>query len=328
VTGPDPVDPNPTSSEPAGAGQVDGDQARRDRLLRTATTVSVSVASCLSLLKLAAWLVTGSAAILSSLLDSLVDVAASGILLISVRHALRPPDRSHRFGHGKAEPLGAIAQAAFVGGSALLLIFESAGRFITPEPVSDAPVGIAVMVVSLVATVALVIFQRGVARRTASTAIAADRLNYVGDTATSVVVLAVLLIGQSPGWLWLDPAAAIAVALWLLVSAARIARNAVDHLMDRELPREDRLRIAEIVRADPEVVDLHDLRTRSAGGTRFIELHVEMEGGLTLWQAHTVCDRVEDSLSRAFPDAEVILHQEPAGLDDDRLDHRIAKRPG
>jgi ferrous-iron efflux pump FieF len=303
-----------------------GDQARRDRLLKLATTVSVSVASTLAVLKLAAWLVTGSAAILSSLLDSLVDVAASGILLISVRHALRPPDRSHRFGHGKAEPLGAIAQAAFVGGSALLLIFESAGRFITPTPIVEVPLGIAVMSISLVATVLLVVFQRSVARRTGSTAIEADRLNYVGDTATSVVVLAVLVIGQRPGWQWLDPAAAIGVALWLLVSAARIARRAVDHLMDRELPQEDRVRIAAIVRADAEVAGLHDLRTRSAGGTRFIELHVEMEGGLTLWQAHTVCDRVEAALSAAFPDAEVILHQEPAGLDDERLDHRIYKR--
>lgn len=309
-------------------GQNGADQARRDRLLKLATTVSVSIASTLAVLKLAAWLVTGSAAILSSLLDSLVDVAASGILLISVRHALRPPDRSHRFGHGKAEPLGAIAQAAFVGGSALLLIFESAGRFITPTPIVEVPLGIAVMSISLVATVLLVVFQRSVARCTGSTAIEADRLNYVGDTATSVVVLAVLVIGQRPGWLWLDPAAAIGVALWLLLSAARIARRAVDHLMDRELPREDRDRIAAIVRADAEVAGLHDMRTRSAGGTRFIELHVEMDGGLTLWQAHTICDRVEAALSDAFPDAEVILHQEPAGLDDERLDHRIYKREG
>ncbi|WP_230983005.1 cation diffusion facilitator family transporter [Inquilinus limosus] len=309
-----------------GGGQTGGDQARRDRLLKLATAISVSVASTLAVLKLGAWLVTGSAAILSSLLDSMVDVAASGILMISVRHALRPPDRSHRFGHGKAEPLGAIAQAAFVGGSALLLIFESAGRFITPEPVAEVPLGIAVMLVSLVATISLVLFQRSVARRTDSTAIAADRLNYVGDTATSIVVLAVLVIGQRPGWQWLDPAAAIGVALWLLASAAGIARRAVDHLMDRELPQEDRSRIAAIVRADPEVAGLHDMRTRSAGGTRFIELHVEMDGGLTLWQAHTVCDRLEAALSAAFPDSEVILHQEPAGLDDDRLDHRIYKR--
>jgi ferrous-iron efflux pump FieF len=304
------------------------DQARRDRLLRLATATSVSVASTLAVLKLAAWLVTGSAAILSSLLDSMVDVAASGILLISVRHALRPPDRSHRFGHGKAEPLGAIAQAAFVGGSALLLIFESVGRFITPAPVSQVPIGIAVMVISLVATILLVLFQRSVARRTDSTAIAADRLNYIGDSATSLVVLVVLVIGQRPGWQWLDPAAAIGVALWLLVSAARIARRAADHLMDRELPQEDSTRIAAIVRADPEVVDLHDMRTRSAGGTRFIELHVEMDGALTLWQAHTVCDRLEAALAAAFPDAEVILHQEPAGLEDERLDHRIFKRRG
>lgn len=323
------TEPVPASgaAEPAAVPAAE-DQARRDRLLRLATAVSVSVASVLAILKLAAWLVTGSAAILSSLLDSLVDVAASGILLISVRHALRPPDRSHRFGHGKAESLGAIMQAAFIAGSAVLLIFESAGRFITPTPIAEVPLGIAVMAISFVATIVLIIFQQNVARRTASSAIAADRLNYVGDTATSAVVLVVLLMGQQSGWLWLDPAAAIGIALWLLLSAWRIARRAADSLMDRELPREDRTRIAAIVRADPEVVDLHDLRTRSAGGTRFIELHVEMDGALTLRQAHTVCDRLEAALRRDFPDAEVLLHQEPAGLDDERLDHRIgAPRP-
>ena len=303
-----------------------GDQARRDRLLKLATTVSVSVASTLAVLKLAAWLVTGSAAILSSLLDSLVDVAASGILLISVRHALRPPDRSHRFGHGKAEPLGAIAQAAFVGGSALLLIFESAGRFITPTPVVEVPLGIAVMSISLVATVLLVVFQRGVARRTGSTAIEADRLNYIGDTATSVVVLAVLVIGQRPGWLWLDPAAAIGVALWLLVSAARIARRAVDHLMDRELPQRgpgaDRRHRPRRCRGRGPARPAHPQRRRHP-----LHRAACRDGGRPDPMAGPhVCDRVEAALSAAFPDAEVILHQEPAGLDDERLDHRIYKR--
>jgi ferrous-iron efflux pump FieF len=303
------------------------DPERRARLMRRATLASVCIAVALVLLKLVAWLVTGSAAVLSSLIDSLTDVGASVILLFSVRVSLEPPDRSHRFGHGKAEPLGAIVQGAFIAGSAILLIVEAAGRFVTPQRIDAPEVGVAATVVAMATTLALLLYQRHVVRVTGSTAIEADSVHYSGDVLTGAAVLLALFVGNRPGFSWVDPAIAIGIAGILLVNTRRIVARAIHLLMDHELPAQERDRIAAIVRGDPDVVDLHDLRTRAAGAVRFVELHVELDGAMTLEEAHVVTDRIEASLAEAFPGLEMILHQEPAGLDDDRLDHRIQRAP-
>ena len=279
----------------------------------------------LALAKLAAWLVTGSVTILSSLLDSFVDVAASAIVLVAVYHALRPPDRSHRFGHGKAEPLGALAQAGFIAGSGLFIMFQAADRLIDPEPLRATAVGIGVMLLSIVATAVLVAYQRHVVRVTGSLAVAADSLHYKGDLLINLAVIATLAAYAQTGVTWLDPLVALAIAAYLLVNAVIVGRKALDLLMDRELPQVDRERIEAVVRADDRVRGLHDLRTRSSGTTTFIELHLELDGALTLDEAHDIADAVETALSRAFPGAAIIIHQEPAGLQDDRLDDAIAR---
>ena len=279
----------------------------------------------LALAKLAAWLVTGSVTILSSLLDSFVDVAASAIVLVAVFHALRPPDRSHRFGHGKAEPLGALAQAGFIAGSGLFVMFQAADRLIDPEPLRATAVGIGVMLLSIVATAALVAYQRHVVRVTGSLAVAADSLHYKGDLLINLAVIATLAAYAQTGVTWLDPLVALAIAAYLLVNAVIVGRKALDLLMDRELPQADRERIEAVVRADDRVRGLHDLRTRSSGTTTFIELHLELDGALTLNKAHDIADAVETALSQAFPGAAIIIHQEPAGLEDDRLDDAIAR---
>lgn len=296
-----------------------------DRLRRMATYASVAVGATLAIAKLAAWLVTGSVTVLSSLLDSMVDVAASVIILVSVHHALRPPDRAHRYGHGKAEPLGALAQAAFIAGSGLFVVFQAIDRLIEPEPLTAPAIGIAVMLVSIVATTALVLFQRYVIRATNSLAIAADSLHYKGDLLINLAVVGTLVAFQKTGIVWLDPLVAMAIAAYLLVNAALVGREAFDLLMDRELPQHDRDRIESVVLADRRVLGLHDLRTRSSGTTTFIELHLELDGALTLVEAHDVADDVEAVLAGVFPGAEIIIHQEPAGLDDKRLDDAIAR---
>ena len=298
---------------------------RSDRLRRRATYASVAVGSVLAIAKLAAWLLTGSVTILSSLLDSFVDVAASAIVLVSVSQALRPPDRSHRFGHGKAEPLGALAQAAFIAGSGLFVVFQAADRLIDPEPLRTTAVGIAVMVLSIVATAGLVLFQRHVVRVTGSLAVAADSLHYKGDLLINLAVIATLIVYANTGIVWLDPVVALAIAAYLLVNAVLVGRKALDLLMDRELPQSDRARIEAVVRADTRVRGLHDLRTRSSGTTTFIELHLELDGTLSLNEAHDIADAVETALAEAFPGAAILIHQEPAGLQDARLDDKIAR---
>lgn len=294
-----------------------------DQLRRYATYASVSVASILIAAKLAAYLMTESVSILSSLIDSSTDLMASVVTLLGVRQALRPPDAHHRFGHGKAEALAALSQAAFIAGSAVLLSVEAVRRLFHPEPVAEGTVGIAVMILSIALTAGLLSFQRRVQTATGSVAIGADRLHYAGDLLMNgAVILAILLTGWT-GIVAFDPLFGLGIAAFLLYGAKGVAADALNILMDRELPEAERVRIATLVMEEPGARGLHDLRTRSVGTGSFIELHLELDGDLTLTAAHEVADRVESRLRAAFANAEVLVHQEPAGLVDDRLDQRI-----
>jgi ferrous-iron efflux pump FieF len=303
--------------EPSGKmTEQQGASVEAARLMRLATYASVAVASSLILVKLWAWLYTDSISLLSTLIDSLLDVVASLINLFAVRHALVPADREHRFGHGKAEPLAALGQTAFIAGSALFLVFQAGHRLFDPRPVLHGEIGIAVMVVAIVVTFALTRFQAHVVRQTGSVAIEADSLHYVGDMLVNGAVIVALLLASEFGWAVADPAFGIAIAGYIMYNAWRIARGSLDMLMDRELPEAERARIREIALANPKVRDLHDLRTRSSGRRTFIQVHIEMDGNLTLFNAHNVADEVAAALREAFPGAEVMIHQDPLGLDE------------
>ncbi len=289
-----------------------------DRLKRTAALASVGVASVLILAKTVAWLLTGSVSLLSTLVDSVLDLAASAVNLLAIRQALQPADREHRFGHGKAEPLAGLAQAAFVLGSAGFLVFEAGARLVSPAVVERTGVGLAVMGLSIALTFALVMFQRFVVRRTGSVAVSADSLHYSADLLTNLsVVIALILVGEF-GLALADPVVALGVAGYLLFGAWRILRQSYDLLMDRELPDSDRQRINEIVSAHAGVIDMHDLRTRSSGTRTFIQFHLEMDGAMTLIDAHTIADQVMKDVERAFPGAEVLIHEDPHGIKERR----------
>jgi ferrous-iron efflux pump FieF len=289
-----------------------------DRLRRWATYTSVVVALLLISVKFAAWLETGSVALLSSLIDSLLDAVASIVNLFAVRHALTPADREHRFGHGKAEPLAVLGQSAFITGSALLLLAEAVRRLIHPATVENPPAGIAVMVFSIVVTIALVLYQRHVVRRTGSIAITADELHYRGDLILNGSVIAALILSGTFGLRILDPLFGAAIGLWIIYSAARLARLSLVQLMDRELPDDEREKIRDIALSHPEVAAAHDLRTRVAGPTAFIQLHIEMDGDISLVRAHEISDEVEARLRAAYPHAEIIIHQDPEGVEEPR----------
>ena len=286
-----------------------------DRLRRRATYASVAVAALLIAAKLVAWLATGSVALLSSVIDSLLDLVASIVNLFAVRHATTPADREHRFGHGKAEPLAVLGQSAFIIGSAMLLFAEAARRLIRPEPVGNATAGIAVMLFSIAVTIGLVLYQRSVVRRTGSLAIRADELHYRGDLILNGSVIAALALGSALQMPILDPLFGAAIGVWIVWSAARLARLSLMQLMDRELPDDERARIRTIAQAHPEVTRVHDLRTRVAGPTAFIQLHLEMDGAMSLERAHEISDDVEARLQAAYPHAEIIIHQDPEGVE-------------
>jgi len=299
-----------------------------DRLRGRATYAAVAVALLFIAVKFAACLETGSVALLSSVIDSLLDAAASIVNLLAVRHAMAPADREHRFGHGKAEPLAVLGQSAFITGSALLLLAEAARRLIRPAPVTNPRAGIAVMVFSIVVTVALVLYQRHVVRRTGSIAITADELHYRGDVILNGSVIAALVLSGLFGLRILDPLFGASIGIWIIWSAVRLARLSLIQLMDQELPDDEREKIREIAQSHPEVAAAHDLRTRVAGPTAFIQLHIEMDGEMSLIRAHEISDEVEASLRSAYPNAEIIIHQDPEGVEEPRANfpRRVAAR--
>ncbi|MBE2294239.1 MAG: cation diffusion facilitator family transporter [Phycisphaerales bacterium] len=287
------------------------DPQQTARLLRWATYASVFTATLLIIGKLAAALLTGSVSVLASLVDSMMDVAASLINLLAVHYSLQPPDHDHRFGHGKAEPLAGLAQAAFIAGSAVFLILHAVDRLLSPQPIKDALIGVGVLSFAIVATAALLLFQRDVIRRTQSTAIRADALHYATDLLTNAATIVALGLAML-GWPSLDPIFAIGVALYILYSAGHIGYEAIQLLMDHELPPEVHAQIKEIARAHPEVRDVHGVRTRRSGQTYFIQLHLMMDDNLTLIEAHRVADEVEAALLAAFPNADILIHEDPS----------------
>lgn len=281
------------------------------RLLRWATYASSATAILLISTKLAAWFMTDSVAILSSLVDSMLDLGASLITLFAVRQAMVPADSEHRFGHGKAEPLAAIAQAGFIAGSAVLLLIEGIGRLIEPRPVTETAVGLAVMALSIVATIALVTFQRYVIARSESVAIKADSAHYRADLAANLGVIAALAISGYLDLPYVDALFGILIAVYIAHSAWTVGSDSLNMLMDRELPDEERNRIKEIALSYPDVEGVHDLRTRRAGPDTFIQMHLDFNGQLSLNRVHTTADAVENEIMEAFPGAEVIVHEDP-----------------
>ena len=284
------------------------------RLMKAATYASVSVAGVLIAAKFAAWVLTGSVSMLSTLIDSLLDAAASVLNLIAVHHALSPADKEHRFGHGKAEALSGLTQAAFISGSAVFLLIEAVERLMNPKGIVNTEIGYGVMGLAIVLTLVLVAFQRHVVAKTGSVAIAADSVHYRMDILVNISVIVSLLLSSRFRLGWADPVIALAIAGYILKGAWQIGINAYHMLMDRELSEAERQAIKKIAMDHPDVSGVHDLRTRSSGTSQFIQLHLEMDGSITLHEAHTISDAVEEKILETYPNAEVLIHEDPAGI--------------
>jgi len=294
------------------------DREAAGRLMRLATYAAVGMASTLIVVKFAAWLMTDSVSLLSTLIDSFLDVAASTVNLLAVRHALEPADEEHRFGHGKAESLAGLAQSAFISGSAVFLLLQAGERLYNPSEITNTNVGYAVMVFSIVATIALVVFQKYVAKRTQSLAISADSAHYTMDVLVNISVIVSLFLATELGWGIADPLFAIAISFYILHGAYEIGIEAYHVLMDRELPDDDREKIRELAIKHPRVTGMHDLRTRQSGPDVFIQMHLEMPGDITLHEAHEIAEDVMHRVEAAYPRAEVLVHEDPHGIEEDR----------
>ncbi|MBC3269607.1 cation diffusion facilitator family transporter [Pseudomonas sp. SWRI81] len=280
------------------------------RLLRLATRASVAVACTLIVAKAIAWWLSGSVSMLAGLTDSALDGVSSLLNLLAVHYALRPADDDHRYGHGKAESLAGMAQALFIGGSALLIAFQAYERLKTPEPIGAPWLSIGVIVFSLLLTAALLMLQHRVIKQTGSNAVRADSLHYRSDMLLNGSILIALVLAGF-GFAQLDAWFGLGIAAYILWSAVQIARESFSVLMDEELPADVSQHMLELACNVPGVLGAHDLRTRISGNHWFVQLHLELPGELTLSVAHGISDQAAAAIHTSYPKAEVLVHADP-----------------
>ena len=296
------------------------------KLMKLATWAAVSVASTLVVAKAFAWWLSGSVAMLGSLADSSLDLASSIVTMFAVRMALLPPDDDHRFGHGKAEALAGLFQAAVMTGSAVFLILESIKHLWEPHTVLRSDLVIGASGLAILLSVGLVMLQHSVVKKTGSLAIAGDHLHYKGDLLLNVSVIVSVWL-SSLGFLFADGLFGVLIGGYILFSAYEVVRPAIDMLMDKEFDESERERIFNIVLGNPDVSGLHELKTRSSGRDRFIQMHIEVPGSMTVDDAHFVADEVEAAIGEAFPDTEIFIHIDPPSLRSDLLTAKELRAP-
>jgi ferrous-iron efflux pump FieF len=283
-------------------------------LNRSAALASIAVALLLVGMKVWAVLATGSTAMLGSLADTVLDLVASMATLAGVWVAAQPADEKHRFGHGKAEALAAMFQVVLIAISAFSLAFRSVEQWFSGARPEGAEGGIAVSVIAMIATLALLAWQRRVIRSTGSLAISTDHVHYKSDLALNLAVIAALALDQYAGIAGADAAFGFAIALWLGWGAWKASQQAVDQLMDHEWPEAMKAHFLEVVARHPELKGLHDLRTRTSGNRDFVQFHVAVDPEMTVRQAHIVMDEIEAKLLAEFPGVEILIHPDPEGL--------------
>lgn len=281
--------------------------------MRLASLFSVVVAGVLILMKSAAWFYSDSLSLLASLFDSFFDLLASIINFMAIRYALMPPDEDHRFGHGKAEDIAALAQATFIAGSGAIICIEGLKRLFVPEPIENSGLALAVMVVSMVLTLGLVMFQRIVVKKTGSIVVKTDSLHYFMDILTNGAVLIALVLTAQLGWKLADPIFALLISAYIFYGAWEIGHDAFNNLMDRELTGEERDKIHSIARANSKVLEVHDLKTRRSGVYVFIQFHMVFPESISLRESHAIAEEAEQKILAIFPNSEVLIHQDPKG---------------
>jgi ferrous-iron efflux pump FieF len=284
------------------------------KLNLSAGMASVLVAGLLVALKLWALGETGALSVAASLADSAMDLMVSLGAMAAIFYAARPPDDDHVFGHSSAEDLAALGQSLFILISAGVITWAAIRRLITaqPERLNAEASGIIVMVISILLTLGLILWQTRVARLTGNKVVKADRLHYLGDLLPNLGAIASLWASSRFGLVQIDAVVALAAAGMLAIGALKIGRGAWDALMDRTADPEIINGIAILAHNWPGVEGFHDLKTRMAGSKVFVHLHIELDGDLTLREAHDIGAGLRRTILLAYPQTDVIIHKDVA----------------
>lgn len=287
-----------------------GISTENQQLMRWAGYAAIGIAGILIVIKLTAWLLSGSVSVLASLVDSTMDSLVSIINFIAIRYAMAPADEDHRFGHGKAESIAGLVQAAFISGSAGFLFLHAIDKILNPQPISHTGIGLGIMGISLVLTIVLVGFQQYVVKRTGSAAVEADSLHYLSDIMANGSVIIALLAAQW-GYQHIDAGLGIIIAAFILRTAWQIGGRSLRLLLDEELGPEVWQSVARIVDENPDVQGYHQLRTRQSGHIMFVQLHIELDKHMPLLQAHAITEEIEEAIRSRYPNADVLIHTDP-----------------
>ncbi|MBR5599146.1 MAG: cation diffusion facilitator family transporter [Alphaproteobacteria bacterium] len=296
---------------------------KSSKLKKYASYASIFCSVMLIVVKFIAFIKTDSLAIFSSFVDSITDFIASLVSGIAVYYAMKPATYYHRYGFGKSEALSALLQAIFVGVSGLFVVFDGINRLFNPVDVVKTEVGIYIMIFSIFSTFLLVAFQSYVAKKTNSLAIKSDMAHYVVDFLTNATVIISLVLVKNFGFIYFDVIAALFISVYLIISAYKLGKESIEQITDKELDDEIRKNIEDIVIKCCDVGGMHDLRTRSVGDIFYIELHLEIDGKISLSDAHKISDNVEEKILAIYPKSQILIHQDPVGVKEDRLDNQI-----
>ena len=287
-----------------------------DKLNIKASISSIVVAFILFALKIIVGLFSQSVAIIASALDSAFDLLSSVANFFAIKHAQKPADQMHRYGHGKAEALAGFIQSIIIFLSGLFLIINSIQRVLFPKEIQFIESSIIVMIISIILTFLLTEYQKYVQKKSKSLVIAADRLHYLTDILSNLIVLASLLLNKYLNYVFFDPIAAILIALYIIFGITKIFKQSFDILMDRDISskyREDLIKV--ISKLSPEVIGYHDLRSRSGGDIDFIEFHLEIPKNMTVNDSHILVEKTMYELLKIHRNLEIIIHTDPAEID-------------
>ncbi len=279
-----------------------------------AIALPIGLSIILVALKAYAWEETDSVSLLSSLLDSVMDILISCLNLGAILYAAKPADDDHRHGHTAIEDIVGLVQASFITASGLFLFYEAAKRFIDPTEVQAPTLGVGVLVISMIIPLCIVIYQKMVLRKTKSVVLEADSLHYLTDLLMNGLIIVSILVASRQGLGWVDPLLAVCIGGYILYSAFEIGARSFNHLMDKEVPQKEFEEILEIIKSHKGTLGYHALKTRTSGSKKFIQLHIDVDANLSLRDAHDVAERLEHKLESAFHDAEVIVHIDPREL--------------
>ena len=287
-------------------------------LVKSASIASLLVASTLIVLKYYAWVATSSVSMLGSLADSLIDFLASIFVFIAITYSFLPADEKHRFGYGKSEGLAAFIQSLLIGISGIYVFIEAIKRLLNPSQINQPNIAVWIILVSIVLTIALIMYQRYVVKKSQSMAIESDQYHYLTDTFINLSVLFSIVITGWTRFTFIDAVVGLLISGVVLYTAFILLKKSFKILLDQEIQSSHRDQIRKIALQHPQVLGFHDLRTRDTGQKYIIQFHLELDPNMTLLESHKITDEVTDNVLDVYPNSELIIHTDPLGIDEIR----------